>query len=147
MCWIILSLISMEEAVQWFVPADHKESFHKSATLLYIWPSNIFTEVEAIWKGSQIGEPSLFDLVSFPYSGHQSLCGTAHKSLVGSGAVQGSKVPGREPAAVRGLWALLQLSTVRYGYKYFFVDLVIYYVKKYKSGRMLEVKRYYCFDS
>lgn len=63
----------------------------------YIYPSNISTEVQAIWKVSQVGS----DLVSFPWSGHQNTCeSTAQKPLVGSGAVLGSEVRKREPVAL-----------------------------------------------
>lgn len=132
----------MEQAVQWLTPADHKQSFHKSAELFYMTFKYFY------WSGGhseRLSEES--DLIMFSYSGRQSSCGYCSGVLDGFWSCP-MFLSSREGACriVTGLWALVQLHTLLCGYKYFFVDSAVCYVKKQKSRRMLGVKRFCYFD-
>lgn len=83
----------------------------------------------------------------FSYCGHQSSCGYCSGVLDGFWSCP-RFLSSREGACriVTGLWALVQLHTLLCGYKYFFVDSAVCYVKKQKSRRMLGVKRFCYFD-
>lgn len=95
--------------------------FPQSAKLLYT-PFKYF-----YWGGGHSERPSEGSyLILSPYSGHQST-GRALGRFCTCPSFRSSR--GGNWSSVIWLWALVQLHSMRCGYKYFFVDPVIYYIK------------------